>query len=977
MPNLSRLLGVVLVATVVASIGLPIFGIGSFHAADMMGTLSPWNETVAYDFQPDNTHVSDTVNAVVPMRAAFRDRVLEGDLPMWDSLRGMGAPLAVIPNASVFSPLTVPYLVAPLWLAPVLTKLLELGVAVLGMFLLVRRWGLGRPAALVGALAFVNSAFLVVWTNWPQSAVGALVPLLLWAVERGVTAPRHRQVWPVAAIGAVMWLEGFPAVTVYALATAGAYAVVRVVVVHGRGRQALARLSALAGAVALSLGVAALQLMPFLHHLRSLGLQRGGVAGTPLPWHYLTTLAVPDALGNPLERAYYGPSNYVEGTSWVGVVALVLVAVLVANRRRLELPRGVFAFLVGASATGLVLVYFDSPLLDLVGRIPLVGTNFIGRYRAVLGVLVAGGAAAGYQAFVEAEGPLDRRRTVLALVALAVAMVPLGVVTAGQAAEAGRLVYAVMQAALPLLVAALALSVVVGHVRRRPPGPVGMAAVAAGVGGLLVASAAYAVQAGVGGDQVRRAVQTTMFGLVVGTVAVALLVAAAAWLRSRGALLRIAVVALPVLLAAEAVAFAHPWWGRTAPGEFYPTTETHEYLAANLGSDRVASANSTLYPGTNLVYGLRSVTAHVQVPQTVRAYMQALQPDAFARSSSFPFLSAELATATSPLLDRAGARYWAVNPHEPLYGRSRPGIGGDEPLPLADGDEAVAPLDPGRIRGLTLTYLGGDGLSGHPAVAAEVRTAQGEVVATGSTRLHAWVRPGELPVALGEVEVPAGAELVVRLEGASTGTIRLASDGTRPAHVVTEREDDGLRLVHAAGAVVYAREDALPRIRWAGRAARAGSAAEQLAVLADDPPDDVVVLGGDGPRDDDPSAGVVDVREDSGDAVVVTVDADGDGFVVVADAIQFGWHVELDGAEVPLLAADHAFGAVAVPAGEHEVRFWYDPPGWGTGQLVTALSVAALLALAGAELLGVRRSRRRSATSEHPQVVADGRRRNG
>jgi hypothetical protein len=236
-----------------------------------------------------------------------------------------------VPNVGVFSPLTLPYLIAPLWLAPTLTKLLEMGVAALGMTLLLRRRGLGRPAAIVGALAFVNSAFRVVWISGPQSHVGALIPLVFWAVERGVTSPRLRQVWPLAAVGAVMWLEGFPSVTIYALVTAGIYALVRVVAVYGTGRRALARLAALAGAVVLSAGLA--------------------------------TLAGPDALGNPGEGVYYGPLSYVEGQSWVGVVTLILLAPLIAGRHRLAPPRGVFTFLVAAGIVGPVVVCFGTPLL--------------------------------------------------------------------------------------------------------------------------------------------------------------------------------------------------------------------------------------------------------------------------------------------------------------------------------------------------------------------------------------------------------------------------------------------------------------------------------------------------------------------------------------------------------------------------------------------------------------------------------------
>lgn len=967
MPSTSRLLGLLLV-TVALSIGPPLVGIGSFHAADMMGTMPPWSEQTPYDFRPDNAHVSDTVNAVVPMRASFRNRVWEGDLPLWDPLRGAGEPLAVVPNVGTFSPLTLPYLIAPLWLAPMLTKLIEFVVAAVGTYLLVRRWGLSRDAGLVGALAFVNSAFLVVWTNWPQSHVGALVPFVFWAVERAVTSRRHWDVWPLAPVVAVMWLEGFPAVTAYTLVTAGAYAVVRVHKVWGVTVVAAARLAALAGAVLLSLGLAAIQLLPFLRFLQGLGLDyRAGVAGRPLPWEQLATVAVPDVLGNPVERVYFGATNYVEGQSWVGVVVLVLLVALVVGRRRLQLPPGVLAFLGTAGVVGVVLVYFDTPLLAAWGELPLLGSNFIGRFRAVLGLLAAAGAAAGYAALVETDDEeRDWRSTAAGLGVLAVVLGTLGWVAASRAAEAGQLVYAVMQAAVPVAVGGLAAALVLGRHAARAWRPAAVLAV-----GFLGLTAfpllgLVAIRLGIGSERVASALSTTLFGLVLAVAGVLVIGFLAGRVRHSGPRALVA-LGLPVLLAVEAVAFAHPWWARTPTDLFYPPTATHDFLADQLGGSRFAAAGSTLYSGTNAVYGFRSVTAHAFQPTTYREYLRAIEPEAFARSTTFPFLSAMDETATSPLLDRAAARYWATGPLDPIHGVTSAVVTGDEPLSLTSDVVASAPLQAGRLRGVTLTMLAVDDLAGRPAVAVELVAEDGRILAAGSTRLHWWVRPGPVPVAVAETDVPAGSTVRVRLEGAERGGVRLAADDGVVALEQTVATDDGLRLVHTDGTVLYERTRALPRIRWAGRAAVVPTADARLAVLADGPDADLVVLS-EGLDDADPSAGDVVVREDSGDVIVLDVVADGDGHVVVADGLQTGWHATLDGAAVPVVGADHAFGAVRVPGGEHEVRLVYDPDGWDEGRALTALSLLVLVLL----VIGRQRATRGSRDRAHEESTLKG-----
>ena len=70
------------------------------------------------------------------------------------------------------------------------------------------------------------------------------------------------------------------------------------------------------------------------------------------------------------------------------------------------------------------------------------------------------------------------------------------------------------------------------------------------------------------------------------------------------------------------------------------------------------------------------------------------------------------------------------------------------------------------------------------------------------------------------------------------------------------------------------------------------------------------------------------------------------GYVVVLDSYAPGWRAQVDGHDVPVLRANLAFRAVAVPAGTHRIDYVYRPP-WMLAGL--GLSAAAVLsgALAG------------------------------
>lgn len=82
---------------------------------------------------------------------------------------------------------------------------------------------------------------------------------------------------------------------------------------------------------------------------------------------------------------------------------------------------------------------------------------------------------------------------------------------------------------------------------------------------------------------------------------------------------------------------------------------------------------------------------------------------------------------------------------------------------------------------------------------------------------------------------------------------------------------------------------------------------------------------------------------ESSDEIRLAVRSDRPTVVVVRDAFAPGWSASLDGQPVPLLRADGRHRAVAIPAGDSQVRLRYRPPGVRAG---LALSGLALLAVA-------------------------------
>jgi hypothetical protein len=87
------------------------------------------------------------------------------------------------------------------------------------------------------------------------------------------------------------------------------------------------------------------------------------------------------------------------------------------------------------------------------------------------------------------------------------------------------------------------------------------------------------------------------------------------------------------------------------------------------------------------------------------------------------------------------------------------------------------------------------------------------------------------------------------------------------------------------------------------------------------------------------------IEVDDAERVVVAASTDAPAWLVLTDTWFPGWTARLDGAEVPIARADHAFRAVALPAGSHRVEFTFRPRGLVTGGAITLVALGVVLAL--------------------------------
>lgn len=891
---------VLAIVFVVVGIGTPLLGLRVFAASDLMMLRAPWTSLVPTGFIPQNPWVTDTVDGVIPATHAFVERLKDGDFALWGPDNAGGAELGSVPDNAVLSPMSLPYYVLPISLAPAYTKLLELAVSLGGMYLFLRRVRLERAAAILGGLVFVGSGFMVAWTNWPHTRVAALIPAVFWVLERIVSRRRPLDVALLAVVVATMLLGGFPAVTAIALFAGAIYLVVRLLVEHRTTpRRIVVGGVAAAAGVALGLAVAAFQIVPFVVELgQVVTANRSQSPGSHSVFPSLTLMVAPDVFGSTNRTVgavrWFGPTNPVEEMAYVGVTAMVLALIGAVAWRRGSTPPLVRGYFVVAAVLTAELIFLGGPILGAMQQLPVFATNPIGRARSMLGFFAAVLAAIGFDALI--RGPVQ---------------------------------------------------VAVSTARRRLWW---LAATAAWVGtGVALAAAAFLAWRHAGNAGHRETFYAALVvPLAIGVVTLVLVTLAR--VSCRDALRAVALGALPVLVVIQSLMVVLPYWPRVPPEQFYPVTSTHTFLQDHLGGERVVTFG-TMLTGSEGYYGIRTVGGRGFVDKDYARLVQTGCPTCF-RSPTYVSPPKDPDGFDPDVLDRLAAKYAVIDPNDPVIGvAERVGTGGSV-VEVAPDEPIRIDLPPGGLRAIGYTLIDlVEPTDPFAAIELVVENADGEALFEARRRLFDGPPPRNMLAAVPEDAVAGAVAVEVTLR--SDQPVQVTGAGGTPQLTVIRPADDGYKIVDVGPATVYQRLNALPRIRWADSAVVEPDIPTALNLVASgDAPG--VVLAAPGPPPSGGSA-TVDVTEDSGDAIEVEVDADGDGYLVVADALNDRWTVTVDGVAADLRIADVGYVAVAVPAGLHEVRLEYRVTADGAGYV---MSGGAALVLLGLVVADRRRTRR-------------------
>jgi hypothetical protein len=322
-----------------------------------------------------------------PNYALIHDEVFhDHQVPLWNPYCGCGVPWLANMQSQVLNPLqALAWLVPPSPRAADLYLLVRLLVAGLLMFLFLRQL-LSFVPSVCGAVAYMQTGYMIIYIGMPDVSVCAYIPGLFWASERLLRRPSLFNVCLLSVLSGLVVVGGMPEIAFLSFIFLAVYVMARLAALKSTQHENLSLLLMFGLSGILGAMLAAPQLFTFFEYMQqsfnSHDIDEAslpGIAYIPRFFVHLLNYFVPLIYGPLLQPGLRELTRYHGFVGYWGLIiafmALLAVLTLISRflrRRSDRLDIDVVAFVCLVGFLLLLAKRYAFPLIQWISTLPLL-----------------------------------------------------------------------------------------------------------------------------------------------------------------------------------------------------------------------------------------------------------------------------------------------------------------------------------------------------------------------------------------------------------------------------------------------------------------------------------------------------------------------------------------------------------------------------------------------------------------------------
>lgn len=343
----------------------PVFLSGRIpFPADIVNGFPPYVDEFPQGTPKPVANIGDLVTYFYPYYSLAARGFRQGSLPLWNPGVLSGAPFVGSSQSAVFYPPTFLYYFIELKRAWALGLVLQRLLAVLFTVLLLRELGGTPTGAVISALSFGFSGFLIAWQGYAMASSAVWLPLICFALLRLHREHSGKYIALLAIAFAMPVLAGHPETAAHLTMTGSAVAVFLAFKRSDDG--GIPNLKFAAGFVAaalLAIGLASIQVLPTLEWIRNSHRSLLEV------WPALPLQAILAFVSRDVMRATNSAALEIpEQAAYLGMAMFLVVPLAV-----LHSSKKLIVFLAAGCLVLISIIYGIGPLLQLLNSIPYLG----------------------------------------------------------------------------------------------------------------------------------------------------------------------------------------------------------------------------------------------------------------------------------------------------------------------------------------------------------------------------------------------------------------------------------------------------------------------------------------------------------------------------------------------------------------------------------------------------------------------------